>query len=254
MQKSSRPILYWTLLLCLSGLSEAAFAAKRDFKGLFGSYRREKFTENEARSSDFGVDLMLSTLLPMTPLVSSVETTGGALQPMQTSTFFNVELNFFYTIAYNWEIYASIGHYDYETRKENTVYTQVEKPLFHQFEMSAVPLILGLKYRFSTDDIVPYVGMGLGMSYVRRKGFYDYSLATYDEEFSTAITAQVHAGVEFYFSSRAGLRLEMSSLYIRLPARQFDPTGTGNIGSLPIITYEGNPWLIRYASGFFILF
>lgn len=237
------------------GISQSALAAKKDFKGLFGSYRREKFTENEARSSDFGIDLMLSTLMPVSPIVSSTESRTTGLTPMQGAMFFNVELNAFLSLAYNWEIYASIGHYSYETRKENSVRTDPELPLFHQFEMTAIPAVLGLKYRFSTDDLVPYVGAAVGMSYVRRKGFYDYNNVTFDEEFTTAVTAQVVAGIEFYFSSRAGLRLETSAMYFRLPSRTFDPSGpSGSAANFPIITYEGNPWLVRYASGIFILF
>ena len=62
----------YLLLLLAFFIAADAFAEKKDFKGLFGSYRREKFTENEGNSTDFGVDLSLSTLLPVQPLVQNV--------------------------------------------------------------------------------------------------------------------------------------------------------------------------------------
>jgi hypothetical protein len=46
-------VLLLTLLFLFINES-AAFGAKKDFKGLFGSYRRDKFTENEGRESDWG--------------------------------------------------------------------------------------------------------------------------------------------------------------------------------------------------------
>lgn len=241
------------LLLLASVYSTDAFA-KKDFKGLFGSYRREKFTENEARSTDFGMDIMLSTLLPVTPIVKSSEdpTRASAGDPMHFSTFFNFEASFFVTLVYHWELFANVGYYTYETRKENTTRTDPSLPLFHQFEMDAIPVTMGLKYRFGTDDIVPYLGLGAGMSYVRRKGFYDYNDAQFNEEHLNVLAGQIIAGLEFYFSPRAGIRLETSALYLKLPAKTFDTLGTP--GNFPIIKYQGNTWMVRYASGLFFLF
>jgi len=232
-----------------------SFAAKKDFKGLFGSYRREKFTENEARSTSFGVDFMLSTLFPLTPIVSSAESRSVGLTPLSSSSFFNFEASFFLTLNYNFELFANVGIYTYETRKENTERNDPSLPLFHLFEMDAYPMVLGVKYRLSTDDIVPYIGAGMGLAYVRRKGFYDNSPGTMDQEFSTVLTGQVTVGLEFFFSSNAGIRLESSAMFFKLPERTFDPSGpSGNPAFLPILSYQANPWLIRYASGIFVLF
>ena len=65
MKRSTQLLLLGVFIEVLIGAE--AFAAKKDFKGLFGSYRREKFTENEAGSGEIGVDILLSTLLPVTP-------------------------------------------------------------------------------------------------------------------------------------------------------------------------------------------
>jgi len=240
-------------------LCDVAFA-KKDFKGLFGSYRREKFTENEANSSDFGMDIMLSTLLPLSPLVKSEETTrGGAGTPMHYATFFDIETSFFFTLDYHWELFANIGYYSYETRKENTVFTNPQLPLFHQFEMEVVPLVFGVRYRLTTDDIVPYIGAGAGPAYVHRKGFYDYNPVLFKEQFMNVLAAEVIVGVEFFFSSNAGIRLETAAHYLRLPADTYDALGSGAapgsaVGQLPILNFQANPWSIRYASGLFFLF
>ena len=229
-----------------------AFAAKRDFKGLFGSYRREKFTENEARSSDFGVDLLLSTLLPVTPIVRSTEDRAVGGTPMHYATFFNFETAFFYTINYHFETFLNLGYYSYDTRKENTQRTDPALPLFHQFEMEVIPAIGGVKYRLSMDDIVPYVGAGVGAAYVRRKGFYDYNNVTFNEQFMTVLAAQLMVGLEFFFSPRAGIRLEAAGYFMKLTGFRFDTGGTP--GLFPIIEYQPNPWSVRYASGIFFLF
>jgi len=247
------------ILMVAALFSEAAFA-KKDFKGLFGSYRREKFTENEANSSDFGMDIMLSTLLPLSPLVKSEETTRGAEgSPMHYATFFDIEASFFYTLNYHFELFANIGYYTYETRKENTVFTQAELPLFQQFEMDVIPLVLGVRYRLTTDDIVPYIGAGAGPAYVRRKGYYDYSPVLFKEQFMNVLAAQILVGVEFFFASNAGIRLEMAAHYLRLPADSYDALGSSAapgsaVGQLPILNFQSNPWSIRYASGIFFLF
>ena len=231
-------------------LSTEAFGAKKDFRGLFGSYRRERFIENEARSSDFGIDLMLSTLIPLTPIVKSSED-GTSFSAMHYATFFNFETTFFLTLNYHFETFANIGYYTYETRKENTKFQNPQLPLFQQFEMEVVPGTLGIKYRLSTDDIVPYFGVGAGVAYVRRKGFYDYNnnfLLTH----STVFTAQAIVGLEFFFAARTGIRLEASAHYLKLPIEQF--TTGGSPATFPIIEFQGNPWSVRYASGLFFLF
>lgn len=241
-------------LCLLLGLCVELQAAKKDFKGLFGSYRREKFIENEARSTNFGMDFLLSTLVPVSPIIKSQEVRGGDLANLQFATFFNLEAAFFFTLNYHWEIFANVGWYKYDTRKENKN-SNPAQPEFHQFEMEAHPIIAGIKYRLATDDIVPYVGAGVGFSYVRRKGFHDKDNPTnnlFDQEFSNAITGQILAGLEFFFHPQVGIRLEAAAYYFRLNQRSFD-TG-GDPANHPILLYQANPWLVRYASGVFILF
>lgn len=240
-------ILIFAALFC-----DAAFA-KRDFKGLFGSYRREKFTENEANSTDFGMDLMLSTLLPLSPIIKSNEDSRvGEGSAMHYATFFNIEASFFVSLLYHWQLYANIGYYTYETRKENTKFTNPALPLFQQFEMDVVPLILGVRYRLSTEDIVPYIGGGVGPAYVRRKGFYDYNTVLFKEQFLNVLAAQILVGLEFYFAPNAGIRLETSAHFLRLPADTYDSGGSPDKN--PILNFQANPWSIRYASGIFFLF
>jgi outer membrane protein W len=226
-----------------------SFAATKDFKGLFGSYRREKFTENEAHDSDWGVDLSLSTLLPVTSVVNSTAT-GGAGNPMRYSNFFNVEGSLLFSLAYHWQIYASVGHFSYDTRKENTN-TNATNALFHQFEFEAIPVLLGTRYRFSVDDIVPYIGAGIGISSVRRKGSYD-SGSLSNEEKNSVLTGQVQAGLEFYFSPRAGLRMEIAGYYFNCPAYTFAQGSDKSIN--PDMIYQSNIFSVRYASGLFFLF
>lgn len=250
-------------LLCIAALcfSETSlFAAKKDFKGLFGSYRREKFTENEGRLTDFGFDIMLSTLLPVSPLIKSVETRGGAADTLSYSTFFNVEGSVFMTLNYHWETFFNFGYYTYETRKENSLTRNnpalQPTPIFHEFSLTAYPLILGARYRFTRDDIVPYVGLGAGFAFTTRKGSYDndpQGLKT-DTDTNTVLAAQGTVGLEFFFDSRAGIRLEMSGLMLGLSARTYDYTaGVGAVDQNPILEYQANPISIRYASGIFVL-
>jgi opacity protein-like surface antigen len=243
----------YLLLVLTFTFAVDAFAAKKDFKGLFGSYRREKFTENEGNSSDFGMDFLLSTMLPLTPIVKSQETTDPNVQnSLSYSTFFDIEAGINYSFHYNWQFFLDVGYYTYETRRQNSVLTNPALPLFHQFDMTAIPLMLGARYRFSTEDIVPYVGLGVGPTYVKRKGFYDYNAVQLNEKHDTVISAEAIVGVEFYISSRAGIRLEASAYYMKLDAFTFN-TG-GSPGNFPILAYQGNPWSVRYASGVFILF
>ena len=129
-------------ILLLLGLSTPSLAARKDFKGLFGSYQRDKFTENEANDSDWGVDLSLSSLIPVTSVVNSTSTTGAAGDAMRFSTFFNVEGSLLFSLAYNWQLYASVGYFSYDTRKEINN-GSLNQALFHQFDFKAIPVLLG---------------------------------------------------------------------------------------------------------------
>ncbi len=241
-------------ILCLLVLFVAAdgFAAKKDYKGLFGSYRREKFTENEGRASDWGMDIMLSTLLPLTSIVNSTESTGTPATPMYYASFFNVEGSVFTRFSYNWEVFLGLGYYSYSTRKQNSTTAAgaaAGTPQFQLFELTAYPILLGAKYRFGTSDIVPYVGGGAGVVYTHRRTTYDYVTQPYDDTFGVSFAAQATAGFEFFISPRAGIRLETSAMFMGLGTKTYDPAG-----SIPIVTYQANPIAVRYSSGLFLLF
>lgn len=231
------------------GFEFEAMAAKKDFKGLFGSYRREKFTENEGNKNDFGVDLMLSTLIPVTSVAKSAETSALNFQPLNSSIFFNVEASFWFSLGYNWAVFANIGKYSYETRKLNAS-SSMDTPVFHKFEMETIPAIMGLRYRLSTEDIVPYVSLGLGMAYVHRTGSTEGAYS--DEEYKTVAVGHGAVGLEFFFAPKAGLRVEASAYYMNLPERTYNPGGT--IANRPQLQYQANVWSMRYASGLFFLF
>lgn len=237
-------LLFLFLVVTLAG---EARAEKKDYKGLFGNFRRDKFVENEGNASDFGVNILLSTLIPVSTIVTSQE--GATSGPLHYSTFFNLELELFLTLSYNWVLFVRSGYYDYDSRLENRVFTSLTDPRFHIFEMRFVPALGGIKYRFGRDDIVPYVGVGGGIAYVERRGYYDFSNVS-NRESRTALLGELSGGVEFFFGSRAGLRLELSAVYMKLDERVFDP----GVPSTPSLTYKGNPFLIRYASGVFVLF
>lgn len=238
-------------IFCFLALSLPLSAANKDFKGLFGSYQREKFTENEAHDSDWGMDISLSSLLPVTSVVNSTTTAGADGSAMRYSTFFNLEGSLLWSLAYHWQFYASIGKFSYDTRKENSN-TNEANALFHQFEWSSIPILLGVRYRFGVDDIVPYFGLGAGVSRVTRKGFYDVAGSPVNEEVSNMLTGQVQGGVEFYFSPRAGLRLELSAFFFN--AKKFTFDGGTDKSIFPDIIYQPNVFSIRYASGLFFLF
>ena len=239
-------------LLILGGLSGQLFAARKDFKGLFGSYQREKFTENEAHDSDWGLDLSLSSMLPVSSVVTSITTTGGSASPMRYSTFFNLEGSLLFSLNYHWQFYASTGYFSYDTRKE-TQNNTAAKALFHMFDFKAIPVILGVRHRFGVEDLVPYLGLGAGVSRVTRKGSYDISGSAVNEQIDNAITGQVQGGLEFYFSPRAGLRLEIAAHFMKTPEFNFDSAGTGAT-DLPDIIYQPNIFSVRYSSGLFFLF
>lgn len=241
-------------ILILISVAAECYADKKNFRGLFGSYRREQYIENEARNTDIGMNLMLSTLVPLSPIVKSSEdpTRANLGDPMYYATFFNLEAQFFVTLNYHWEVFGNLAYYTYETRKENASRTDPTLPLFHQFEMTIIPLVGGIKYRLTTTDIVPYVGVGGGLAYVKRKGFYDYNPVIWDQQYLNVVVGEALAGLEFFFSPNAGIRLEVAAFYMALPARTFDTGGTP--ANFPILYYQANPWSIRYASGVFVLF
>lgn len=238
-------------ILILIGFSTPTLAAPKNFKGLFGSYKRDKFTENEAQNSDWGVDLSISSLLPLTSVVKSTSTAGGAGDSMRFSTFFNVEGSLLFSLSYNWQLYASVGHFSYDTRKEINN-GDLTKALFNQFEFKAIPVILGTRYRFSEGDLVPYLGLGVGFSRINRKASYDIAGSATNERTDSVITGQVQGGLEFYFSPKAGLRLEVAAHYFKTPEFRFDATPDPAV--LPHLVYQPNVFSVRYASGLFFLF
>lgn len=249
------------LIFCLVFLtSSEAFAARKNFRGLFGSYRREKFIENEGNWSDFGVDVSLSTLFPVTSIVNSEESTrGNAGAPMYYANFFDYEASAFLSLAYNWQVYLFTGLFTYETRKQNATdqpSVQQDQPLFHEYQMQALPVLLGLRYRFTQTDMVPYVGIAVGAASVMQKASYDYdppgaySHTGYQQP---VLTAQLAAGIEFYISSQVGIRLELSGLYFKLAEQPYDTPGA-TPAALPIVIAQANPISLRYSSGLFFLF
>lgn len=242
-------IIHSILLLLI--LSTPSLAAKKDFKGLFGSYQRDKFTENEAHDSDWGLDLSLSSLLPISSVVNSTTTSGGAGEPMRYSTFLNVEGSLLFSLAYHWQLYASVGHFSYDTRKEINN-GSLNQALFNQFDFKAIPVILGTRYRFGVGDLVPYLGLGVGFSRVQRSASYDVSGSATNERIDNVITGQVQGGLEFYFSPRAGLRLEVAAHYFKTPEFRFDVTPAPS--ELPHMIYKPDIFSVRYASGLFFLF
>ncbi len=236
-------------MLCF-GFEFQAYAAKKDFTGIFGSYRREKFTENEGNKTDFGIDLMLSTLLPVTSVAKSAETVALNFNSLNYATFFNIEASFWFSLGYNWVVYANIGKYSYETRKLNAS-SPLDTPIFHKFELDAVPAILGLRYRLSNEDLVPYVSLGVGAAYVKRSGSTEGAY-TAPDDFQTVGCGYGAVGLEFFFAPKAGLRVETSAYYMNLPQKTYDPGGT--IAGRPQLQYQANVWSMRYASGLFFIF
>ncbi len=239
------------LCLCLEFFAVTnAYAAKKDFKGLFGSYRREKFTENEAGAGEIGVDLMLSTLLPVTPLIQSQEAVSGAKANLNYATFFNLEGAITYSLTYNWLLSVSAGYFNYDTRKK-TASSSDARPTFHEFTMTSAPFLLGVRYRLSQNDIVPYVGVGVGASFVNQRGFYDSSTQERKRAF-TAPTGQLVGGFEFYFAAKAGIRMELAAYFMKMTSE--DWTSGAPPADLPTFNFQGNVWSVRYASGIFFIF
>ena len=70
---------------------------KKGFQGLFGSYRREKYTENEGRDTDAGLDVMLATAhLPTNSLVKadSTKAPSGSIRPISLTVGFGHAVGF----------------------------------------------------------------------------------------------------------------------------------------------------------------
>ncbi|MCB0404046.1 MAG: hypothetical protein KDD51_04620 [Bdellovibrionales bacterium] len=234
------------VLILLFAFPAESFA-KRDFKGLFGNYRRDQFVENEARDTDFGVNILLATLLPLSSFVRS---SGGspalADEAMHYAAFFNVELEFTLSLFYRWQLFARIGYHTFRTEREQEIASNVQ---YHIVDVTAIPGVLGVRYRFSRGDVVPFLGVGVGLSYVERKSTYDYNATAQDLRVDKVLTGELAAGVEFYFGARAGLRLEVAGYYMNLPAHTYKGGAT-----LQQFTYTQNPISLRYASGLFVLF
>ncbi len=149
---------------------------------MFGSYRREKFTENEGNPTDIGVDLMLSTLFPLSPIVKDVESTGGAANALNYSAFFNVEGSVFVTLAYNWEIFLNAGYFSYDTRKQNQA-SSATQPVFTQFTLSAIPLSFGREVSFRPRGHRPLRwAWSWDRAHFDRKGFYDNNSTLIDDK------------------------------------------------------------------------
>lgn len=234
-------------ILCLLALCFAmdGFAAKKDFKGLFGSYRREKFTENEGRPTDYGMDLMISTAFPITSVADS---TAGGSGAMQYAGFFNAEGSLFFTLNYNWEIFLNLSYCGYSTRKQAQTDATSGAPMYQNLDMEVWPVLAGFRYRFGRTDIVPYVGLGAGLAYVRRRMTFDYS-NDFDDNYSTALTGQATVGLEFFIAPRTGIRLETSAMYVN-----YSTHSSSGVGGMPVITYPGGNIALRYSSGLFLLF
>ncbi len=240
------------ILLCLFfevSICSKAFASK-DFKGMFGNYQADKYTENEGNDSDFGIDISLSTMMPLSPVISSAPAGTSNYTSLYSSMFFNGEISAFLTFAYRWEFFASVGYYTYDSRVQLPIsYTA---PLYLSYTMTSIPVVGGVRYRFADGDIVPYVGVGAGVSWVTRQTTYDDSTlngsATGSQNSSAVLTGEVVGGFEFFFTSHAGVRLEVSAYYLALPSVYYNPPG--NASAL----YAANPWFLRYSSGVFILF
>lgn len=251
MKRSTRALLLGLFFEVLIGTE--AFAAKKDFKGLFGSYRREKFTENEAGSGEIGVDLLLSTLLPVTPLIQSQEAVNGPVSSLNYATFFNLEGALTYSLTYNWVLSLSAGYFNYDTRKvtAQSVVVNAAKPTFHEFTMTSTPILLGVRYRLSQNDIVPYIGIGAGVSLIKQRGFFDSSTQSKTRVFNS-ITGQIVGGFEFYFAAKAGIRMEAAAYFMKMDSEVFDSGAPP--ADLPYLHFKGNVWSVRYASGIFFLF
>lgn len=224
-------------------------AAKEDFKSLFGSYRREKFVENEGRKAFFGTTLALSTMFPVTSVVKSKEI-GFDQKDLSYSSFFDIEGELFLNLNYDWQFFVKAGYFTYDSRRENEKDRNPQLPIFHEFSLKSIPVMGGVKYRFSRQDIVPYVGVAAGMAFVKRRGSYDNDKNTFDEESASVLTAEVQLGLDFYFSSRAGIRLEVAGNYLKLAPRFYDPGGSVHAD----FDYQPNVMSVRYSSGIFLLF
>lgn len=255
-QKVSRPLglyaPYGLIVFSLLLFVEAAFGLTKNFKGLFGSYHQEKYIENEGNFSDLGFEILMSTIFPLEPVVKTSQQFGYDGTPMQYTTFFNGEAQVSFSLGYNFEFFGGIGYYSYDTREVNAEYPSSSGALQYQrFSMSMVPVFGGVRYRFSSDDIVPYLGVAAGESLVTRTGYYDYTSVESVSNF-WAPMGMVLTGIEFYISSRVGIRLEASAAYFALPSDNFDPGGL-SLATYPMFNFDYGLWTLRYASGIFFL-
>ncbi len=247
-------------VVCCLGLAlvfgfNAPVYAEKDFKGLFGSYKPPKFVENEGRDSDFGINFLLSTLIPVTSLVKTYGGTDNlALESPHFATFFNFEIEPYFTVSYNWEFFARIGYYSYGTERQHGIDTDVvpdgnvDAYQFHYFDMTAIPMMIGARRRFGRDDVVPYIGWAGGIVYTERKGSYGYDPST-DITSNIAPMYELMVGAEFFFGSRAGIRVEIGGGQMLLDKRTYDSGFAG----LPKFEHQNAPIFMRYSSGLFIL-
>jgi hypothetical protein len=247
----------WGIHLCLfvfvlTLFCTESFGAKdnRGVKALFGTYKREKFTENEARYSDIGTEILLSTMYPLGSLVRARDG-ASAFADMQSSLFFNGEINVFFTLNYSWQFLITGGYYSFETRQQFSVpFGSQNIAAFRFYNFETIPILAGVKYRMGTGDIVPYVGVSGGINLYTSKYSFDYSTQTIVKR-GMAPTIQAAFGVDFYVTPRIGLKVELAGYMMLIPADSNTIVVSPNTHDF---TTSANPISVRYASGIFILF
>lgn len=245
------------LLVLFHFVTEYA-VAKKNFKGLFGSYRREKFTENEGNDSDWGADIILSTLYPLSSMANSTTSVAsGSSVAMPKTISFDVELNLYKTFGYNTMVFFNIGHYSYDSRQQTQAQATTDEnnndvsaiTQYNNLATTIIPLMLGIKYRFSRSDFVPYLGASAGISLMSRKITYNYSNLSHEDS-TTPLTFQGFGGFEFFFAPGAGLRVELGVWTALAP----EVVKNTNSAAVESIIFPSNPLAVRYASGVFFLF
>lgn len=239
--------------LIVFGFATSSFGAKRNFKGLFGSYKQEKFIENEAESG-FGLNLALSTLIPISPYVKSSNSLAETPTALHFATYFNFEAEITYALKYKWVPFLRVGYMVYETRKQSTEASTFtpKAPVFHNVKLISIPLMGGIRYRFGRDDIVPFIGIAGGIYFIDRATTYDGSNLD-DQQTFTRPAGELGGGFEFFFSRTAGLKLEIAVQYLNI-SEDIVNKNPGNPANNPIVTYQANPISLRYAGGIFMLF
>ncbi len=231
------------LVFLLGG--KAIAVAQEPLRGFLGSYR-EKYTENAARDFQFGVGVQAGSLFPVSAVVTSSPTGSTLSTPYQYNASFNLEGEIHFSLAYPFQLFVQGGYSTYSARQAmpGTSGTSIE---FQEFSLGALPLLAGVRYRFSRGDIVPYIGLAAGVTQIERKGYFDFNPALLQETLWVA-TLEGALGLEFYFAEYGGLRLEVSGYYWGLPQTQFSPSGVANT-----ITFLPSFVAVRYASGLFFL-